>query len=263
MPYATTGKILENRELIPGFFEMDLQCPDIAGAACPGQFVQVRCSSGLDPLLRKPISISLVLPQQGIIRLLYQVRGRGTSLMSRKPAGETVSLIGPLGSGFSLPDEPETLLIMGGGIGVAPLLELARVLHERDCITDVVLGFNRAEDVMKEEEFSRYARRVLITTMDGSCGIHGHSCVPLDTVLDPGQYSRVYACGPEKMLENVAGRASMAGVACQVSLEEYMACGIGVCLGCARQIHGPDGNRYVRVCVEGPVMDGAEVYPVE
>jgi len=263
MPYAITAKIRENREVIPGFFEMELECREIAEAALPGQFVQVRCSSGLDPLLRKPISISLVMPEQGRIRLLYQVRGRGTSLMSRKPVGEAVSLVGPLGSGFTLPEGPETLLLMGGGIGVAPLLELARSLHDRNCITDVVLGFNREEDVLKEEEFSRYARRVLITTMDGSCGIQGHSCVPLDTVLDPGQYSRIYACGPEKMLENVARRASRAGVACQVSLEEYMACGIGVCLGCAREIQGPEGSRYVRVCVEGPVMDGAEVYPGE
>lgn len=260
MPSVTEGNIIEHVPLIPGFYRMVIRCQELSREAVPGQFVQVQCATGTDPLLRKPLSLSGINPETGTVTLVYQVRGKGTALLAGLETGQSLSVVGPLGTGFRLMEAGKRALLLGGGIGIAPLWALADALQKAGVSVDVILGFNTASEVILDSDFQAVSDRVLITSMDGTCGIGGHACVPLERELMLSDYDGVYACGPEPMLRAVKGLTEEVGVPCQLSLEAYMACGIGVCLGCVcRKDGGRPGELYQRVCVEGPVFDSREV----
>lgn len=245
------------RESLGGdVFRLTVQAPRIAAAAQPGQFVMVRAGDTLDPLLRRPLSIHQVLPDGGL-RLLFKVVGKGTGLLAELRPGLKLDLIGPLGRGFNLvPTGPACLI--GGGMGMAPLYFLAQRLlrgkpgpgHDQ-----VLLGArNRAELELPAAEFSGLGYSLHLATDDGSLGHHGLVPELLDDVLP--SVSQVYVCGPYPMMQMVALKCRTAGVACQVSLETHMACGLGVCLGCAVTV--ADGS-YKHVCKDGPVFAADEV----
>ncbi|MCI5210400.1 MAG: dihydroorotate dehydrogenase electron transfer subunit [Candidatus Electrothrix sp. ATG2] len=242
--------ILGRDRLAPDVFRLTLQAPGIAASASPGQFVMVRVTDGLDPLLRRPFSIHRILAG-GNISLLFKVIGRGTEVLARRCIGDQLDVVGPLGNGFALPDDRPVCLI-GGGMGIAPLLFLAEHLHAngRETKKDHVLLGARTQDELSPlaDEFSSLGYTVQLATDDGSIGHKGFIPDLLDFLLPTVE--QVYTCGPHLMMKNVVRQCQQAEVNCQVSLETHMACGMGACLGCA--VDGKKG--LVHVCKHGPVF---------
>lgn len=272
----------------PGCYRLIFFSPEIASLARPGQFVHVRITPGLDPLLRRPFSIHAVNGQTGGVALLYRVVGRGTRLLAEKKKGEFLDVIGPLGRGFTLPAAGQRVALVAGGIGIAPLYFFLQTLAGAGNFPDVLLGARTAEElllvremqellngvVQKEQRSVKNGRpdspagslcpspgRVMVATDDGSCGHRGPVTDLLARVLAEKKVEMVYACGPAAMLKVVASLLERYGVDGEVSLEERMGCGIGACLSCVCKTR--EGNRrdfsYRRVCLEGPVFKARDV----
>lgn len=234
---------------------LTLFAPQIAAVARPGQFVMASCGTTLDPLLRRPFSIHQSFAD-GALQILVKVIGRGTRYLSELRPGAELSLIGPLGRGFHATTTGSVCLI-GGGIGIAPLLFLASHLPTSpECSACTVLlgSQTKADLIVLSEEFIQFGCQVHTATDDGSLGHHGYISNLLPAVL-PG-VEKVFTCGPHAMMTTVAGLCLEADIACEASLEAHMACGLGACLGCA--IHG-SGNTYKHVCKHGPVFDAREI----
>lgn len=242
--------------LSDSFHRLTLFAPQIAAAARPGQFVMASCGTTLDPLLRRPFSIHQSFAD-GALQLLIKVIGCGTRFMSELRPGAVLPLIGPLGRGFRLNGATPVALI-GGGIGIAPLLFLASQLplvQGAAAPCTVLLGSQTKTDILLlAEEFSQLGCRVLTATDDGSLGYHGFISDLLPAALP--EIQRVCVCGPHAMMATVAGLCQEASVICEASLEAHMACGLGACLGCT--IHGSEST-YRHVCKHGPVFDAREV----
>jgi 2-polyprenylphenol hydroxylase and related flavodoxin oxidoreductases len=215
----------------------------------PGQFVQVMINNSRDVFLRRPISVHQVDRDKHELHLLVQIVGEGTRLLSLLKPGDTVNLIYPLGTGFSLPDSKlQKLLLIGGGVGVAPLLYLGKCLKEKGFSPSFLLGAYSEENLLQLDEFKRYGS-VYITTEDGSAGEKGF--VTNHSILLQGDADFIYSCGPKPMMLAVARYAREFNIPCEVSLENHMACGIGACLCCVEKtVHGN-----VCVCTEGPVFN--------
>jgi len=225
-------------------------------AAQPGQFAMVKVSEGIDPLLRRPFSIHRVVgADSGEFELLFRVVGSGTRLLARTHVGDRVDVLAPLGRGFRL--EAARPLLVGGGVGVAPLLFLAEALLARGASPKLLLGGRADRDVLCHDDFACLAVPYALATEDGSLGEPGLVTRLLERELgEAADGVVVYACGPLPMLAAVAVLCQQSGVPCQVSLEAHMACGVGACLGCV-----VPGTRetYLRVCKEGPVFDAHEI----
>ena len=218
-----------------------------------GQFLHVKC--GAEHLLRRPISVCLAQADEPVdlVRIVFEVRGEGTAWLSRRKAGDRLSVLAPLGNGFEC-GEKDRLLLVGGGIGVPPLLGQAAYTWGRSV---AVLGFRCAERAMLVEDFREKCTQVVLCSDDGSLGHHGFVDEQVRRILAKDQtVASVLACGPKPMLRAVAAAAAEYGVRCQVSLEERMACGIGACLGCA--VRMADGTMK-HVCKDGPVFEAEEV----
>lgn len=261
------AKILSNKEIARGYFKMTLDAPYIAQNAKPGQFVQVRCSDILDPLLRRPFSIHRVKE----IELLYEVIGKGTDVLSQKKVGESIDVLGPLGNGFTLPLSVPRLrsgqtkrytlcaILIAGGIGVAPLVFLAEELIKKKIKPVVLIGAKTEKVILCEKDFKNLGAKVEIATDDGSKGYKGLVSDLFKKLLVTGyglRVTKVYACGPNPMLRRVADMCEDEGLECEVSLEEEMACGIGACLGCAVKVR--DGS-YKLACKDGPVFNAKKL----
>ena len=212
----------------------------------------VRSSNTMDPLLRRPLSIAGADPRQGTLTLIYRIVGRGTQLMQSLSVGTTLDVMGPLGRGFDL--SVRNLLLVGGGIGLAPLLFAA----ERCCPhpVDVLAGGRTKDELFWTELFRHSCQNVHVTTDDGSLGICGTCADALPELLANGRYGGVLTCGPRPMMMRVAALAKSAGVPTQVSLEEHMACGVGACLACTC---GAADGKSRQVCKDGPVFWAEEV----
>jgi dihydroorotate dehydrogenase electron transfer subunit len=247
--------ILSRDRLAPDVFRLTLQAPKIAADARPGQFVMVRVIDGLDPLLRRPFSIHRSFAD-GSISLLFKVIGKGTEMLARRCIGDQLDLVGPLGNGFEFSDDRPVCLI-GGGMGIAPLLFLAEQLHStgRETKKDHVLLGARNKDELTPlaDEFSALGYTVQLATDDGSIGHKGFIPDLLGFVLPTVE--QVYTCGPHLMMKNVVRQCQQAEVNCQVSLETHMACGMGACLGCT--VNGKRG--LVHVCKQGPVFNADQL----
>ena len=233
---------------------LSLDAPDIAAVAKPGQFVMAACGTGQDPLLRRPFSIHSRYPD-GSIELLLRVVGRGTAMLAAATAGQQISLVGPLGRGFGAPPAGEVCLV-GGGIGCAPLFFLAQWLVEQGTFPLVLLGAgNAGEHAAHVPGLRDLGCAVHVSTDDGSLGHHGFVTDLLPALST--KVKKVYACGPVPMMAAVA-RFCADHLACEVSLETHMACGLGACLGCAIPIPGRT-DAFWHVCKHGPVFNAAEV----
>jgi len=256
----------------PGVMRTILTGAEIARNSVPGQFVNVRVCETSDPLLRRPFSVHAVYPDEGLYSLLYVLVGKGTQLLSKVQPGIKLSVVGPLGNGFDLGEDPEEEhVVVAGGCGAAPLHFLAAKLCEKwGCGKVTVLcGAQTKKSLLCQAEFESFGGEVSVSTDDGTSGYHGTVTGLLEDFLadrDPKNV-RVYSCGPHPMLKRVAEVSGSGGVKlCQVSLENHMSCGVGVCLGCVQKIRGAfrgdesgQGWHHERVCKEGPVFDAEDV----
>ena len=238
------------KRIADGIFEMRISAPEIAKAARPGQFIHIKC--GEERLLRRPISICDV--GNGVLRIVFEVKGEGTKWLLDRDMGDSLDVIGPLGNGFEIPRG--RALLVGGGIGTAPLLFTSRRC-EGGC--DAVLGFKSADNVFCIPDLFRTCDDVGIATEDGSAGFKGCVTGPMELRLARGGYDCVLACGPWPMLKAVAELCEKNDIACQTSLEARMGCGVGACLVCACGVRIGKERKMVRVCADGPVFNGREV----
>jgi dihydroorotate dehydrogenase electron transfer subunit len=243
--------IAENIMIAEDIYSMWLNAADIAETAKPGQFVSLFCNDG-SRLLPRPISICEIDRDQGRVRLVYRIAGKGTMEFSLIKAGETVEAMGPLGNGFTL--EGKKALLIGGGIGIPPMLELAKQLN---CEKQMVLGYR--DITFLEKEFKAYGT-VAISTENGSSGTKGNV---IDAIKAHGlEADIIYACGPTPMLRGIKAYALEHGIKAQLSMEERMACGVGACLGCVcktKEIDHHSNVKNKRICKDGPVFYAEEV----
>jgi dihydroorotate dehydrogenase electron transfer subunit len=241
-----------------GYYRLVLKAPDIASSAVPGQFVMVRVTDTMDPLLARPFGIHSV-PSKTSLEILYRVVGRGTELLSRRKAGSTLGVLGPLGKGFPLPDKQRTPVLIGGGSGFPPLHFLSLHAGAR---AHLFLGSRNREclpPVSVIKSFRERVGKVHIATEDGSSGQRGMSTDMLESFLIRMEHKTslvLYACGPHGMLAAVSRIAAEHSLPCFVSMEERMACGLGACMGCSIPVKT---GGYQRACKEGPVFDSREV----
>lgn len=253
------ARILFNHRLGAAYYRMGLKCSEGFLDAVPGQFVMLKADSGSSPLLRRPFSIHQLIekpPGPGLM-ILYKVVGESTAKMAACKKGETVDIFGPLGSGFRFDRHWRRLFLVAGGVGVAPLVLLASSLAKNDLdlsASTVFLGGRSGEDLLCEAEFRALGLNVHLTTDDGSIGDPCLVTHPLEAALARRRPDAVFACGPMEMLRCVAGLAEKHRIACQVSMETMMACGMGACLGCAVDSRDTT-SRYLHACLDGPVFD--------
>jgi dihydroorotate dehydrogenase electron transfer subunit len=260
MKHYPALEVLGQEELAPGFSRLCFFSREIAEAAVPGQFLHVKVAPGLDPLLRRPLSVHAVDRRTGEVALLYRLAGRGTELLARKKKGDSLDVLGPLGRGFALPGPGRRAAVVAGGIGVAPLFFLLQRLAGAGNPADVLLGARSSKMLILEKEIRALGFFVRTATDDGSAGYRGAVTDLLAELLAQGGTEMVYACGPVAMLAATARLLEKHGVKGQVSLEERMGCGVGACFSCACRVREGDGREsYRRVCCEGPVFWAGEV----
>jgi len=254
--FQTKAELLYNRKIKNNYFHCAFFAPEIARSAKPGQFVDIKVSDTLEPLLRRPFSIHRLDGKR--VELLYEVVGKGTEILSQKKSGEYLDVIGPLGNGFDyqLPVTSYRLpILIAGGMGVAPLMFLSEKLTGFKI--QVLIGAKNKNKIICSEEFRKLGCEVKIATDDGSIGFKGKVTELLKKMLSTIDYrlSTIYACGPRPMLKQIAFISKQHNIPAQISLEEHMACGIGACLGCAVNTK----QAFKRVCKEGPVFDADEI----
>ncbi len=254
--FEDTVTILANERETDAYFRLVVSAPRIAPRVQPGQFAHVRIPPLREALLRRPFSIFQVAGDT--FSLLYKTVGKGTEALARMRPGETLSAIGPLGQGFTVPAPGgETPLLVAGGYGMAALYLLAQRSPQRGV---VFVGGRRRVDILCEREFAELGWEVRVTTEDGSHGERGLVTEPLVTELRRGTTGRkLFACGPTPMLRAVARIAEEFGVPAEISLDQPMCCGVGVCLTCVVPIRTATGWEYQRTCTEGPVFDARVV----
>lgn len=241
-------KVIGNKKLNNDFYIIELSGDQKLPEIKPGQFAQVKVDGSPETFLRRPISIHDVDFGRNTFKLLIQVAGAGTKKLTLLNHGDTVNLIFPLGNSFTIPDKDQRILLIGGGCGVAPLLFLAKTLKQNGHTPDILLGFRNTDRIIEYEQYLKIGK-VFLTTEDGSMGEKGY--VTDHPVLANASYEFVYCCGPEPMMKAVARWARTNEINCEVSLENLMACGFGVCLCCVVDtIHG-----HLCTCTDGPVFN--------
>ena len=247
------AQVVVNKEIGPQVKELILYAPAIAVQAVPGQFLHVRVANATyHPLLRRPLSISDVDAEAGTVSTIYRIVGQGTACLAALTENDIVDCIGPLGSGFTL--QGKHPLLVGGGMGLAPLVFLAGALCPRPI--EIVMGGRTEEEMFWVHVFKKTCSNLHVTTDDGTLGSRGVTLDLLPELLQTGNFDMVYTCGPHVMMDGVAKLAKEYSIPCQVSLEEYMACGVGGCLSCT--CAAADGSRK-KVCTDGPVFWAGEV----
>ena len=248
------AELINIEMLVDGIYKYTVKCKEIAESAKPGQFLEIKVSDLQEPFLRRPISIYNIEKDSGIVEFIFQVRGRGTELLSKKKVGDTISIIGPLGYGTFKVDEFKSVAIIGGGIGIYPLYELTKELKNKTNI-NVYLGFRNKDFVTCEKEFEEIGLgKLCVTTDDGSYKEKGFAIDFMKKDIEEHKVDMIYACGPLLMLKAVREYAIQNDIPCQISLEERMGCGIGACLGCAVKMIDKDEPRFGHVCKDGPVF---------
>ena len=257
-------EVLSNRRS-GAYYSLTLAGPDISEEARPGQFVQIGVPDGREILLRRPFSVHRASKRggwAGTLEVVFDVVGPGTAWLSSLSRHDVVDVIGPLGRPFAYPPQPTRCLLVGGGYGAAPLYFLAEELRARGMEVHLVLGARSHDRVFKPVEGRRLAHSLVVTTDDGSMGHRGIVTDVMPSVMGRTKTQVVYACGPNPMLRAVSEYCGSRGVACQVAVEELMACGLGVCWTCVVPIFGSQGRGWwnVRACTEGPVFNGARIW---
>ncbi|EAT58671.1 Oxidoreductase FAD/NAD(P)-binding:Oxidoreductase FAD-binding region [Chlorobium ferrooxidans DSM 13031] len=249
--------ITENRLISSDISIITLECPEIAAAAKPGNFVNIKVSESTQPLLRRPFSIHNV--RGSAIDIMVKSIGSGTAIFSNSVAGTSMMVLGPLGNSFNTSGQNfDTAILLSGGVGTAPMLFLERALAlDQKTVINLVGGRT------KEDLIAPGLTNLMFATDDGSAGFRGNVVELLESVLPTLETKgglKVFACGPNPMLKALAGCCRQHHIPCELSLESVMGCGIGICYGCSVEINTPDGStRTLLLCKEGPVID-AELF---
>lgn len=248
-------RVLQQVKVGAEAFALDLDVQEMAGLSRPGQFVMVRCWEGDDPFLMRPFSINSMDRKNGIMTLLYQVRGRGTSLMSALRPADSVAVLGPLGRGFPVREGASRVALIGRGMGIAPLLLLAQDYAAHGTELHVYLSARSEEGLFNRSQFERLGARVTTTTAS--------SLNVTDRMVEDCRslkFDAAYSCGSRRLGLGMKELHLKYGFPAYVSLEEHMACGLGACKGCAcRTRRSEAGGEYALVCKDGPVFDVDEV----
>jgi len=245
--------IIQKQALAKDIYSLVILCPEIAQIACAGQFVHI-LPKGFG--LRRPISIAGIDKTAGTLRIVFVIKHQGTQAIADLNQGDYIDMIGPLGHGFTLLPEAQHVILVGGGIGVPPMLPLAAYYGGK---ATAVSGFRTFQQVILQEDLESYGAQTICCTEDGSAGtVKGFVTTPLEQLLSEGA-DAVFACGSIPMLKAVAEVCMRNQTYCEVSLEERMACGIGACLGCACKIRKDHQEEFLHVCKNGPVFKAEEV----
>ena len=254
-------KLVKKEKLKDDIYKFSVESEEMCKLAKPGQFLEIKVLKGIEPLLRRPISIYNVDKENNLIEFIFQAKGKGTSILSEVEIGQEIDIIGPIGNGIFDIKAYKNAAIIGGGIGVFPLYELAKQLKNAGAENiEAYLGFRSKEYVTNEKEFTDVSSKLIITTDDGSYKEKGFSINKLKEEIDNGNVPDIiFACGPLPMLKAVQSLALEKNIPCQLSLEEKMACGLGVCLGCAVKLANTETSQYKHVCKDGPVFWANEV----
>ena len=258
MIYIGEAEIVTQRKIATGCYRLELYAPEVALSAQPGQFLMVKTSITLDPLLRRPLSIHTVDPVRGLVKILYRVAGRGTALLANKKLGRRLDILGPLGHGFSVPASGK-FTVVAGGLGIAPLYFLIQRLKNLGNDVIVFYGAKNRYQLLLVEELAGLRVNLQTATENGSNGFKG-TVVDLLRARGLPPADAVYAAGPPQMLKTLGRLLREMGMPyTEISLEERMGCGVGACRGCAVKVKGPEGPVYKRVCADGPVFLAEEV----
>ncbi len=246
--------VLENVRVAQDYFRIKLSSKKITKDAGPGQFVQIKVSDGTVPLLRRPFSFHKI--SKGSFEVLYHVVGDGSRILSKRKKGEKLDIIGPLGNGFDI-QKGKIAVLIGGGCGVAPLYALEEEMKRQKIESHFFMGATTRSLLLCQSDFTKIGTKLYVSTDDGSSGSKSNVSALFSSRLDLLDKEKViiYSCGPKPMLKAVASIAKEKNIACYLSLEEHMACGIGACLGCT--VKTKNGNK--RVCKDGPVFDAEEL----
>ncbi|MDD2235597.1 MAG: dihydroorotate dehydrogenase electron transfer subunit [Kiritimatiellae bacterium] len=249
--------IIKNEPWTPEYYLLEFSAPGISQKAAPGQFVHVKIPDRRDILLRRPFSIFKA--ESGTLSILYKSVGRGTRHMAKLHAGQAVNLLGPLGKGFPIPDTNKKTLLVAGGYGMAALYLTAARAQTPGLL---FAGGAGKKDILCAQDFTALGWDVRLATEDGSCGTHGL----VTNILDAWQARNgkssepeLFACGPMGMLKAVAQRAKEWNCTAWISLDHYMACGMGACLACVQKINRDGEERLACTCKEGPVFEAREI----
>lgn len=260
-PVQMRSPVLNVRR-VEAYHSITIVAPGIADRFRPGQFIAVAVGGEQSSmLLRRPFAIHDVKPDYGgTVEFLFRARGPGTGWLAERRSRDLVDVVGPLGRPFPLPRDPVNCTLVGGGSGAAPLFPLAQALRRKGCRVDFVFGAGSSDHLFGIITARRAAATVTCTTEDGTFGEHGRVTDVFERVLHETSADAVYACGPMPMLREVSASAARHAIPVQVSVEESMACGTGMCMSCVIPVVGEDGiTRMVRSCVDGPVFRGEQV----
>ncbi len=253
MKYSEKCPVVCKKAIAADIFDIRLYSPRIAAEAVCGQFVNVKAEGFF---LRRPISLCGIDREKGELRLVFQVRGKGTEEISRLREGCLADIIGPLGKGFDLSDRNRKAVIIGGGIGVPPMVPIAEFYGRN---ATVITGFRSAGAVILQKDLEKTGAEVILCTDDGTAGMKGFVTNALEKCLEKEKPDIIYACGPMPMLRGIVKIADENGIRTQVSLEERMGCGVGGCLVCACRTVKDGREVYSHVCKDGPVFEAEEV----
>ena len=256
--YLEDCTVLNHEKINDKDYILTLQTEKIAKEAKAGQFVQLKVADLLDPILRRPISVHTVDREKGHLKLYYQVLGKGTEILKKTKVGDTLNILGPLGTGFDLSLKDSRALLIGGGLGQAPLLLLAEELGKLNNEVYLALGTRDELSLKNAVCFDNVCHTVKVATEDGSIGFKGYITNNLPDIIESFKPEIIYACGPNIMMSKIKKIAEEYKIKCQLSLETRMACGIGVCLGCTVK-PSEEGKPYLKACVDGPVFWAQEV----
>lgn len=248
-----TYKVIANEKLTPRFYRLSLQAPDLARAVQPGQFIHIKVSGGLEPFFRRPFS---VYRAKKYVEIFYEAIGCGTEILAAKKKGDVLDVLGPLGNPFSLPPAGTRQVVMiAGGIGIAPFLILTDVLKKKKYDLVLLYGGRTRGHVYPMKEFKHNGCRIFVATDDGSVGVKGRVSELFSKIAVNPKTTFVYTCGPHAMLKAVQEFTRRNNLNGEAACEEMMACALGACLGCS--IKTTSG--YKTVCYDGPVFDLGEV----
>jgi len=262
MPANRVTPLVHRDSLGGAYFLLSFRHPEVAHEARPGQFVMIKAGVSAEPPLRRPFSILSVDAASDTVTLFLKAVGQGSLALASLAAGDVAQCLGPLGRPFTPPPAGTEALLVAGGYGVAPFRFLGEELRRAGARARLFYGGRTRDDLPLLPKLQDLGMTVVPATEDGSLGARGRVTVPLEAYLDEVTAPvRLYACGPGAMMHAVAGIAAARGLAAEVSLDPWMGCGMGTCLGCVVRIQAPDETRpkYRCACTEGPVFDAARV----